>query len=91
MSDLRYLEIIVFPRPHHSSLYILLSILAILTILAILAILTILATLAMLTPVEELLCEGKVLNGDGWIVAHVVADHLRFKDDENIGLSENGR
>ena len=36
----------------------------------------------MLTPVEELLCEGKVLNGDGWIVAHVVADHLRFKDDE---------
>ena len=91
-SDLKYLEIIVFPRPHHSSLEIfssilvmvaILAIMAILTILAILSILTILeilAIMAKLTPVEEFLCQGEVLNGNGGIVPHVVADHLRCKN-----------
>ena len=70
-SDLRYLEIIVFPRPHHSSLEIFFSILVMVAILAI---------LAKLAPVEEFLCQGEVLNGNGGIVPHVVADHLRCKN-----------
>ena len=42
-------------------------------------ILAIMANLSKLPPVEELLCQGEVLNGNGWIVSHVVADHLRCK------------
>ena len=73
-SDLKYLEIIVFPRPHHSSLEIFFSILVMVAILAI---------LAKLTPVEEFLCQSEVLNGNCWIVPHVVADHLRCKNDNS--------
>ena len=43
---------------------------------------------SVLEPVEKLFSQSKVLDGDCWVVAHVVTYHLCHKDMYGIGLSK---